>query len=308
MINRILIRIKVLQILYAYYQNGANDLKIAENEMLFSLQKSYDLYHYFLLLIIDLTNLQDRLVDNRKHKYMPTEAELHPNMRFVENRFAKQLADNKDLQRYVTEHKLSWSNDPDFVKSLLDEILASEEYTKYMADPDNSYETDKEFWRAVFRKHICESDMIADYLEDKSIYWNDDVEIVETFALKTIKRFEQEEGNEQPLLPMFKDQEDRMFAVSLLREALLHESAYRERIRQHAKNWETERVANIDMIIMQLAIAEIIAFPSIPINVSLNEYIDMARYYSTPKSSLFINGILDAVVEELKKEKVLLKT
>jgi N utilization substance protein B len=302
-----LIRIKVLQILYAYYQNGSSDLKVAENELLFSLQKSYDLYHYFLLLIIDVTNLQDRLLYNRKHKYMPTEQEMNPNMRFVENRFAKQLADNKELKRYVTEYKISWSNDADFVKSVLDLVLASEEYAEYLRNPNDSYETDKEFWRTIFKKQICENDIISDYLEDKSIYWNDDVEIIETFALKTIRRFAQEEGADQPLLPMFKDREDRIFGIQLLRETTLHGSEYRERISRLAKNWESERVANIDMIIMQLAIAEVMAFPSIPLNVSMNEYIDMAKYYSTPKSGIFINGILDSVIDELKKEKLLFK-
>jgi N utilization substance protein B len=307
MINRILIRIKVLQIIYAYYLNGGSDMKVAENELLFSLQKSYDLYHYFLLLIIELTYLQDRTLDGRKHKYMPTEEEMNPNMRLVNNRFAGQLAANTDLQRYVADYKLSWSNDHDFLKTVLEQILASEVYAGYLANPNDSYETDKEFWRVAFKTLICENEMIADYLEDKSIFWNDDIEIVETFALKTIRRFEEAGGSGQALLPMFKDQEDRLFAVQLFRQTLLHGSDYRARISRHAKNWETERVAPIDLIIMELAIAEVIAFPSIPISVRLNEYIDMARYYSTPKSGTFINGILDSVVEELKKEKVLFK-
>ncbi|MDR1557064.1 MAG: transcription antitermination factor NusB [Tannerellaceae bacterium] len=307
MINRILIRIKVLQILYAYYQNGTKDLKIAENELLFSLQKSYDLYHYFLLLILALTHLQEQILDNRKHKYMPTEEELHPNMRLVNNRFAKQLSQNRDLQRYVSEYKISWDNDQDFLKNILDTLLASDLYEHYLRNSNDSYETDKEFWRAAFKKLICGNEFMLDYLEDKSIYWNDDVEIVETFTLKTIKRFEEQEGSTQALLSMFKDEEDRLFAIRLFREALLHGEEYRERISRHMKNWETERVANMDLIIMQMAIAEILTFPSIPISVSLNEYIDTAKYYSTPRSGTFINGILDSIVNELKKEKVLFK-
>jgi N utilization substance protein B len=238
---------------------------------------------------------------------MPSEEEMNPNMRLVENRFVKQLAGNKDLKHYVTERKLSWSNDHDFLKSILELLLASEEYADYLQNPRDSYQTDKEFWRAVFKRLICGNEMISDYLEDKSIFWNDDVEIVSTFVLKTIKRFEEGEGGNQILLPMFKDQDDRLFAVQLFREAILHGAEYRERISRHARNWETERVANIDMFIMQIAIAEVMAFPSIPVSVSLNEYIDMAKYYSTPKSGTFINGILDSVVEELKKEKGLFK-
>ena len=188
MINRILIRIKVLQIVYSFYQNGNNDLKVAENELLFSLRKSYDLYHYFLLLIIEVTNLQQRTLDAKKSKYMPTHAELNPNTRLVNNRFAAQVAENEALQKYVAEQGLSWVNDEEFIKKVLDLILASDLYNEYLDNENDSYETDKEFWRAVFKKLICGNEMIEEYLEDKSIYWNDDIEIVETFTLKTIKQ------------------------------------------------------------------------------------------------------------------------
>lgn len=293
--------------MYAYSQNGSNDLKNAENELLFSLQKSYDLYYYFLILLIELTDLQNRLLDNRKHKYMPTDEEMNPNMKLANNRFIQQLRANETFIQYVSERKISWSNDMPFVKSVLDTILASDTYTHYLSNPDDSYEIDKEFWRSVFKHCICSNEEVTEYLEDKSIYWNDDIEIVQTFVLKTIKRFAEAEGVNQALLPMFKDAEDRTFAVKLFRESLLHGSDYRERISKHMKNWETERIASMDMLIMQIALAEILSFPSIPINVSLNEYIDTAKYYSTPKSGTFINGVLDSVVTELKAEKLLFK-
>lgn len=307
MINRILIRIKVLQIVYSYYQNGNNDLKVAENELLFSLRKSYDLYHYFLLLIIEVTNLQKRILETRKNKYMPTAAELNPNTRLVDNRFVAQLEQNEQLQKYVAEQGISWSNDEDFIKSVLDSIVSSDLYNEYLDNENDSYETDKEFWRSAFKKLICGNEFIEEYLEDKSIYWNDDIAIVETFTLKTIKQFSEKEGSKQKLLPMFKDLEDQSFAIKLFRQSLLKGPDFRERINKHMKNWETERIANMDLIIMQVALAEIMTFPSIPINVTLNEYIDAAKYYSTPKSGNFINGILDSVVSELKKEKLLLK-
>ena len=184
---------------------------------------------------------------------------------------------------------MSWVNDEEFVKNVLDIILASDLYNEYLDNENDSYETDKEFWRAVFKKLICGNEQIEEFLEDKSIYWNDDIGIVET------------------LLPMFKDMEDQSFAIKLFRQSLLKGSEYRERINKHMKNWEAERIANMDLIIMQVALAEIMTFPTIPINVTLNEYIDTAKYYSTPKSGEFINGILDSIVSELKKEKVLLK-
>ncbi len=309
MINRILIRIKVLQIVYSFYQNKNGDLNLAEKELLFSLQKSYDLYHYLLLLILDVTNLYERISDSRKHKLRPTDEDLHPNTRLIDNRFTRQLSENSALKKYCADNTLTWGSDTDqdFVRQMLDLLLSSDLYADYIANPDDSYDTDREFWRAFFKKHICGNEQVEDYLEDKSIYWNDDIDIVETFTLKTIKRFEPEAGAGQPLLPMFKDEEDHEFAIRLLRQSLLKEDEFRERINRHMKNWETERIANMDLLIMQVALAEILSFPSIPINVTLNEYIDAAKYYSTPKSGTFINGILDAIVGELKKEKVLFK-
>ncbi|GAB6395002.1 MAG: transcription antitermination factor NusB(N utilization substance protein B) [Bacteroidales bacterium] len=307
MINRVLIRVKVLQVLYMYYLNGSADLQTAENDLLFSLRKSFDLYHYFLLLIIDLTRLQEKLLDNRKHKYRPTAEELHPNMRLVNNRLAKQLESNEALKRYVSAHSLSWSADGEFLKVLLETILASDLYAKYLADPNDSYETDREFWRLAFKNLIWRNELVVNELEEKSIFWNDDVDTIASFTLKTIRHFAEEEGGKQPLLPMFKNEDDHAFAVTLLRKTLLHGTEYRERISRHTANWQTDRVANMDLIIMQMAIAEILFFPSIPISVSLNEYIDAAKYYSTPKSGTFINGILDAVIKELKEENLLIK-
>lgn len=307
MINRILIRIKVLQIVFAYYQNGGNDLKVAENELLLSLRRSYDLYYYFLLLIVEVTRLQERRIDTGKNKYLPTEEELCPNMRLVNNRFARQVERNEALQAYIKEHGVSWVNETDFVKTVLDLILKSDVYAQYKESQDDSYEADREFWRAVFRRVICGNEDLEAALEDISIYWNDDVEIIETFVIKTIKRFEESAGTKQDLLPMFKDDEDREYALQLFRQTLLHGEEYRERIDRHTKNWESERVANMDLIIMQMAMAELLNFPNIPINVTLNEYIEAAKFYSTPKSGTFINGILDAVVHELKAEKRLFK-
>lgn len=307
MINRVLIRIKVLQIVFAYYQNGSDDLKMAENELLLSLRRSYDLYYYFLLLIVEVTRLHERQLDTRKHKYLPTSDELNPNMRLINNRLARQIEANGKLQAYVKEHGVSWVNETDFVKRVLELILNSELYAEYKDSEDDSYETDREFWRAVFRKLICRNEELENALEDISIYWNDDIEIIQTFVIKTIKRFEEAHGSRQELLPMFKDEEDRDFAIQLFRKTLLYGEEYRERIDRHLRNWESERVANMDLYIMQMALAELLHFPNIPVNVTLNEYIDAAKAYSTPKSGTFINGILDSIVQELAQEKLLFK-
>jgi len=307
MINRVLIRIKVLQIVYAFYQKGSDDLKVAENELLLSLRRSYDLYHYFLLLIVDITRTYERMIETKRNKYRPTDEERNPDMRLLNNRLAEQITGNECLLKYCTEHGISWADEQSFVKKILELILESETYADYIKSEDDSYESDKEFWRLVFKRIISNNEFIEDYLEERSIYWNEDVDIIESFVIKTIKRFSKNEGNHQDLIPMFNSDDDYDYVIKLFRQTLLNGDKYRERINKHTQNWESERVANMDMVIMQVALAEILNFPTIPVSVTLNEYIDAAKYYSTPKSSTFINGILDSIVEELKEEKLLLK-
>jgi N utilization substance protein B len=307
MINRILIRIKVIQIVYAYYQKGNNDLRIAENELLLSLRRSYDLYHYLLLLIVEVTRMYEHLIEMRRNKYRPTDEDKNPDMRMLNNRLAAQIADNEELRKYNREHGILWTDDRDFVRKVMDMIVKSGIYREYLKTKDN-YEADRDFWRHVFKRLIPNNAFIEDYLEEKSIYWNEDIDIVESFVLKTIKRFDESAGSRQSLIPMFNSDGDYDYVIKLFRQTLLHGEEYRQRIDRHMKNWETERVANMDLIIMQVALAEIMNFPSIPVSVTLNEYIDVARYYSTPKSGVFINGVLDSIIEELKNENLLIKS
>ena len=263
MINRILIRIKVLQIVYAYYQKGSNDLKVAENELLLSLRRSYDLYHYFLLLIVDVTRMYERMIEVKRNKYRPTDEERNPDTRMLNNRLTKQIAENKDLLKYSKEHGISWADEQDFVKKILELILESETYVDYIKNEDDSYESDKEFWRLVFKRLISNNEFVEDYLEERSIYWNEDVDIIESFVIKTIKRFSENTGSAQELIPMFNSDDDYDYVVELFRQALLNGDKYRERIDKHTKNWESERVANMDLVIMQVALAEIMNFPTI---------------------------------------------
>ncbi len=306
MINRVIIRIKVLQILYAYYLKGSNDLLQAESELMLSLQKAHDLYHYLLLLIPLLTDMEQKRLDMRKHKYLATEEDKNPNTRFINNRLADQLSKNKSLANFANEKGYLWNEDATFLKTLLDEILSSDIYTEYLQSSDN-YESDKEFWRKVFKKIIYDNEPIAEFLEERSIYWNDDIDIMGTFALKTIKRMQETTPCDSLLLPMFKDEDDKTFAVNLLRYAIQEADNCDVRIAKHIRNWDIDRIAIMDMYIMQLALAEILHFETIPVSVSLNEYIDVAKCYSSAKSGNFINGILDTIVSDLKKEKLLFK-
>ena len=290
MINRVLIRLKIIQLVYAYYQNGSKNLDSAEKELLFSLSKAYDLYNY-----------------SAKSKLVPTAEELYPNMKFVENKFVAQLEINKQLRDFMVNQKRSWDNDSDFIKNLYDKIIASDIYKDYMASEEQSYEADRELWRKLYKTFVFNNEDLDALLEDQSLYWNDDKEIVDTFVLKTIKRFDEKNGANQSLLPEFKDEEDKDFACRLFRRSILNSDYYRHLISENTRNWDFDRVAFMDVIIMQCALAEILSFPNIPISVSLNEYVDIAKMYSTAKSGAFVNGTLDGIVNQLKKDGKLMK-
>lgn len=307
MINRVLIRLKIIQIVYAYYQNGSKNLDAAEKELFFSISKAYDLYNYLLMLMVALTNYAQKRIDTAKAKLAPTSEELYPNLKFVENKFISQLEVNKQLLEFSSNQKRSWNNDEDFIKSLYEQIITSDIYKEYMAISETSYEADRELWRKLYKAHIINNEALDVLLEDQSLYWNDDKEIVDTFVLKTIKRFEEKNGAGQALLPEFKDDEDQEFARRLFRRTILNSEYYRHLISENIRNWDLDRVAYMDVIIMQCALAEVLSFPNIPISVSLNEYVEMAKIYSTVKSGGFVNGTLDGIVNQLKKEGKLTK-
>lgn len=307
MINRVLIRIRIVQVLYSFYQNQDGNIKKAESELQHSFQKSYDLYFFLLLLPIEITKAYLHRVELAKSKLLPTEEDKNPNIKLLNNLFIKQLENNIDFTNYLKERPLSWHENDSFIKSLLNDILSSDIYKEYLKNKENNYEEDKDFWRKVFKSIITKREDIEQLLEDESLFWNDDIEIIESFVLKTIKKFDETSGVSFPLLSMFKDNEDHEFAFKLLRETMFNGKEYRDMIANYAKNWESERIAFMDQLIMQIAISEIVNFPSIPVNVTLNEYIDIAKVYSTEKSASFINGILDAIVETLRKEKKILK-
>ena len=307
MINRTIIRMKVLQTVYACYQKSSRDLALAENELMFSIKKTYELYYYLLLLIVLLSDAEQKRLDKIKNRFIVTEAELNPNRRLADNRFAEQLSKNKQLQKFTLENGTFWNNENShFIRYTLNNILQSEIYNNYLKSED-SYLSDRDFWISVLKDLILKDEELEKVLEDRSIYWNDDIEVVSSFVIKTIRRFTDTSPETQELLPMFKDDEDKNFAIQLLHHTLLDEEDNNRRITNQIKNWDIERLAIIDLYILQIALAELQHFPLIPISVTLNEYIELSRYYSTQKSPVFINGILDSIVKELKSEQLLFK-
>jgi N utilization substance protein B len=302
MINRVLIRLKIIQVVYAYYKNSGKSLKAAEDEVFFSLSKAYDLYKFLLLLIVALTRYaSDRIAFNMR-KVRPTEEDLNPNLKFVNNRLAAQLEANDDLIKFSEKSKLDWVNYSDFLRRLLDSIVESDIYKEYMASETSSYEEDRELWRKLYKNFVFDNEELDILLEELSLYWNDDKAIVDTFVLKTIKRFNEEGGMNQQLLPEYKDDEDMEYAHRLFKATIQNAEEYRKMMSDNSKNWDMSRLAFMDVIIMQTALAEVMTFPQIPLNVTLNEYVEIAKYYSTPKSSSFINGLLDTIIKNLKKD------
>lgn len=306
MINRKLIRVKIVQLTYAYYQNGHHNMDTAEKELLFSLSKAYDLYNYLLGLIVAITQEERRRVDiaTRRAEREGTEA---PSQRFAFNKFATQLEENKQLNLFMEDKKMSWENDVEAVRKLCDQIERSPLYQEYMMSDAEDYETDRELWRRIYRTLIQGNEDLDAILEEKGLYWNDDKEIVDTFVLKTIKRFDPANKADQELLPEYDDTEDREYALKLFRSTILNADTYQRYMSETSRNWNFSRLAYMDVVLMQIAIAEMLTFPNIPISVTINEYVDLAKLYSTPKSGGYINGMLDAIARHLVNTGRLLK-
>lgn len=306
MINRKLIRVKIVQLTYAYYQNGHHNMDTAEKELLFSLSKAYDLYNYLLGLIVAITQEERRRVDiaTRRAEREGTET---PSQRFAFNKFATQLEENKQLNLFMEDKKMSWENDVEAVRKLCDQIERSPLYQEYMMSDAEDYETDRELWRRIYRTLIQGNEDLDAILDEKSLYWNDDKEIVDTFVLKTIKRFDPANKADQELLPEYDDTEDREYALKLFRSTILNADTYQRYMSETSRNWNFSRLAYMDVVLMQIAIAEMLTFPNIPISVTINEYVDLAKLYSTPKSGGYINGMLDAIARHLVDTGRLLK-
>ncbi len=276
----------------------------AINALKRSLDKAYELYHALLALPVELVRLEDQRLDAARHKFLATADDLNPNMRFVENGLVKLLSEDEDLKGFMTDHPFSWNDDPVLLRSFLSKILASDIYKEYMEADSTDLKSDCEFWRNIFRTVILPSDDLAEALENLSVYWNDDLDIVGTFVMKTIRRFADQSVAGKVLLPQFKDEEDAAFGNELFVDTVGHFEEYRSYIDRFIdrRQWDADRLAFMDVVIMTASISELLNYPAIPIAVTLNEYIEIANCYSTPKSGQFINGILFSVINYLKNE------
>ncbi len=307
MINREIIRIKIVQLTYAYYQNGNKNIDMAEKELFFSLSKAYDLYNCLLALIVAVTKESQRRLEILKGKAL-REGLPEPPQKLAFNRFALQLADNRQLQEFISTQKRTWADDIEFVGKLLEQIEQSQIYKEYIESETDDYATDRELWRRIYRTLIQENEELEALLEEHSLYWNDDKEVVDTFVLKTIKRFDEKNGSKQELLPEYDSEEERDYARKLFRATIMNADEYQHYMSEASRNWDFSRLAYMDIVIMQIALAEMMTFPSIPVSVTINEYVELAKAYSTPRSGSYINGMLDAIARHLVRTKRLLKS
>jgi N utilization substance protein B len=302
MISRRLLRIKALMALYAFNRREDENLAQAETELMFSIGKSYDLYHYLLLLVLEVADLAGEKIDQALQKRMPSHEDLNPKRKFIDNRIIAQLRKNIEFKNYVSSKKLSWVNNSHIPRLLYNKMLVWEVYEEYMETENDNYVSDKKFIIRLITEFFLNSEDLHSNLEEQSIYWNDDMEYISSMVEKTLKKFKSESGEKTPLMPLFKNAEDEEFVKILFRKAIVHKVKCSELIDKNTTNWEVDRIALMDILVMQLAITEILEFPEIPVKVTLNEYIEIAKYYCTSKSSTFVNGILDNIVKEIRDE------
>jgi transcription antitermination protein NusB len=302
MISRRLLRIKALMALYAFNRREDEDLAQAETELMFSIGKTYDLYHYLLLLVLELADMAGEKIDQALQKKMPTIQDLNPQRRFIDNPVILQLRNNKAFNDYISKKKLSWVNYSHIVRMLYNQMIIWDVYEEYMKSENHNYLSDKKFVIKLITELFSGSEDLLSALEDQSIYWNDDMEYISAMVEKTLKKFKSDSGENTPLMPLYKNEEDEEFVKVLFRKAVIHSDKCSELIDKNTTNWEVERIALMDILVMKLAITEILEFPEIPVKVTLNEYIEIAKYYCTSKSSTFVNGILDNILKEMREE------
>jgi len=332
MISRRQLRIKALSVLYACNRKELDDLETAEQELMLSIKKSYDLYHYLLLLLIELSDIAREKVILSRQKRMPSPEDINPNIRFAENRVIKQLRNIDQLRKYVspspslwtrkdniTNFKLlvkyldalgiSWGQSPETVKIVFSEMTAWKTYQDYMESDDDSYRADVRFIKELVTQLFPASPELESNLEETSVYWNDDLPFVGAMIRNTLGKFRESDDGQHIVLPqMFTNSDDERFARVLTRKAILNSEKHFSMIDRHTTNWEVERIALMDKLVMNLAVTEIVEFPEVPVKVTLNEYIEIAKNYSTAKSSTFVNGILDKIVKEMRSDGTFNKT
>ena len=309
MLNRRHIRVKVLQTIYAMHQSGSDDLMKEQKFLLSSMEDVLELYLIMISTLIEVRNKEEIFLDLSSKKHLATSEELNPNRKFVKNSVLNFLAGNKLLAAAIEKHKITnWNLNDDVIVILLESIKSSIIYKTYMSNRINSFEGDKQFVMDLFSEVIAPNEKLYDYLEDHRLTWVDDIPVVNTHILKQLKLIAVSDEKSFIVPKLFKDAEDLDFAKELFKKTVLNENEFAKEFTDRTPNWDPERISEVDTIMLKMAICEFLRFPSIPIKVTINEYLEIAKEYATPKSSIFINGILDNLVKDFQKTDKLKKT
>jgi N utilization substance protein B len=307
MVSRRLIRIKTFQIVFAQLAKQEEDFDKSYKDLKFSIEKTKDLYFLILRLIIDLKDLAEEKIELNKQKKLPTEEDLNPKLAFVENAAIAQLENNLQYQRYAKDNALHWNDHKEFVKSLLNQLQESNEFKFYINKENPTYKDDKKILSFLLEEIIGSSETILEILEEQSIYWTEDFEFVVNVLLKSLRTMKKSDEESALLSKTYKNDDDREFAYNLLKAVMQHHDDYVDLIDDYTKNWELERIMQVDILLMEMALAELITMPSIPIKVTLDEYIELSKFYSSSKSKVFINGVLDKLIADLKEKGEIVK-
>jgi transcription antitermination protein NusB len=308
MLNRRHLRIKVLQILYAFFQSKEIDVVKTQNELLLSVERMYDLYLYLLLTIPELKRAAEINNENRKNKLRPNESDLLPNLKWVENSLVLKIEESKELNKVSSARKVNWlgAENQEIFRKMFLQVKDSETYFEFMENGLKDFEEDKKFALALFKNEIINSEFLHNYIEDKSIYWLDDIDLCCSMALKTLKTVVPDK--EISILSLYKEYDDeKEFILNLCRNTIEMDVENEKLIEILAVNWEVDRIAKMDVLLLKMALVELQTCSNIPTKVTINEYIEISKFYSTPKSNLFINGILDKAISQLTKEKKIKK-
>lgn len=310
MINRKLIRLKIVQLVYAYYQNEGKTIPVAEKELDYSLTQAYKLYLYQLSFLVALRRLaiqKNEAHQARLRRSGNADGSPSPQSRLAENALLRKVAENETVAAYIEREKQNWPEEDGILLHAYESMTDSPAMEVYMAKGDFTFEADRELMRKLYKQVLMPDEDIEAMLETHGLYWNDDKEVVDSFVLKTIKRMAEDDPANEPLLPEYSDPEDKNFAHDLFVRTLTRADETRKLIRENCRNWKFERMATMDIVIAQIALTEILDFPQIPLNVTFNEYIEIAKTYSTPRSGGYLNGLLDNIVKQLRETGALLK-
>ena len=306
MINRRHIRVKVMQSVYAMQQSSNDDIIREDKFLKHSILKMFDLYVLNIQLLVEVQKLAAKRIALSKKKILVTKEELNPNTKFLDNKVINAIAESISVESYIEMNNLrNWDLDTEYVKIILDELLKSDVYQKYIATVESSFKIDKAFVVDFFKEIIAPNEKLAEYYEDKMISWVDDIPFVNTWVVKSLSKFK--EVGIFVVGSLYKDKDDEDFVSALFKKTVLKQKTYEEDIAEKTPNWEADRIADVDMILIKMAITEFINFPSIPTRVTINEYIEISKDYSTEKSSYFINGVLDKISKEFINNKRIVK-